>query len=71
MRTNKQYRNKFTLILDGKFTLHLTRKNYESILGEHSLMLAVGNMLADMDAQRVYGMASNASGWMIQIYLEK
>jgi hypothetical protein len=63
--------NKFTLILDGKFTLNLTRKNYAQILANWSLVGAVTNMLADMDAQKVYGMGSNTSGWMIQINLKK
>lgn len=62
---------KFTLWLDGKFQLKLSRATYGNIIMNHSLVMAIENMLIDMETQKVYGMASNASGWAIQIHADK
>lgn len=63
--------NKFTLIIDAKYTLNLTVNNYAKIIGNHGLVAAVENMLFDIQQNKAYGMASNASGYMIQIHITK
>lgn len=59
---------RFRLIVDGKLTLALTKKNYKDVLGmQYGLLDAVEYVLDDMEKTPCDGMGISMNGYYVQV----